>query len=41
MTALVYRLRIWLANRLIDLVYVIAPQEVRRERHTLHSHRRV
>ena len=29
---MVYRVRIWLVGRLLDLAYVIAPKEVRRQR---------
>ena len=41
MTGLVYRLRIWLTHRLLDLAVAVAPAEVRNEQDRLRSHRRV
>ena len=38
---MLYRLRIWLTHRLLDLAVVVAPAEVRNERNRLRSHRRV
>jgi hypothetical protein len=35
MTALWFRIRIWLANRLLDLAAAVAPWEVRAERDRL------
>jgi hypothetical protein len=35
MTALWYRVRIWYANRLLDLAEAIAPTNARRERERL------
>jgi len=32
---LLYRVRIWLTNRLLDLALAVAPPEVRRERDRL------